>query len=29
MLNSALDEDLNASDIKTLKYYKDWNKFWA
>lgn len=29
MLNSALEEDLNSSDIKSLKYYKDWNKFWA
>lgn len=29
MLNSALDEDLDSSYIKSLKYYKDWNKYWA
>jgi hypothetical protein len=29
MLNAALDEDLSSSYIKALKYYKDWNKYWA
>ena len=29
MLNAALEEDLGSSYIKALKYYKDWNKYWA
>lgn len=29
MLNACLKEDFNTADMKALKYYKDWNKFWA
>lgn len=29
MLNACLKEDLGTSEMKSLKYMKDWNKFWA
>lgn len=29
MLNACLKEDLGTSEMKALKYMKDWNKFWA
>lgn len=29
MLNACLQEDMNSSDMKSLKYLKDWYKFWA
>ena len=29
MLNACLKEDLGTSEMKSLKYVKDWNKFWA
>jgi len=29
MLNACLQEDFNTSEMKSLKYMKDWNKFWA
>lgn len=29
MLNACLKEDFDTSEIKALKYQKDWNKFWA
>lgn len=29
MLNACLKEDFSSTDHKTLKYWKEWNKFWA
>lgn len=29
MLNACLKEDFDTSEMKSLKYMKDWNKFWA
>lgn len=29
MLNACLQEDMNSSDMKSLRYWKDWNKYWA
>lgn len=29
MLNACLKEDFDTSEMKALKYQKDWNKFWA
>ena len=29
MLNACLQEDFDTARMKSLKYMKDWNKFWA
>lgn len=29
MLNACLQEDMNSSDMKSIRYWKEWNKYWA
>lgn len=29
LMNSAFEEDMSSSYMKSIKYYKDWNKYWA